>query len=192
MGRDKALAELNGRPLVALALEKLQGAGLPGSIAGARAELGALAPVIEDTAADEGPLRGICSALGSIGAELAVFVPVDLPLLPPSLLAYLVADARLTGAAVTLSSLNGVVQTFPVVVRLNLARLLEEELEAGRRGCFAAFGAAARRLGEVVRVVPVEMLAQAGQVADQDARPAYRWFLNVNTPLDLERAAGFA
>jgi len=189
MGRDKALVELHGRPLAALAVELLQGAGLSASMAGARSDLGAFAPVIADQSADEGPLGGVCSALASTDAELAVFIPVDLPLLPATLLTSLVADALITGAAVTLTSLNGFAQTFPVVVRTSLAALLQRELEGGRSGCFAAFQAAAEQSGEVVRVIPVEMLAQAGQVFDHHVVPAYRWFLNVNTSSDVERAA---
>lgn len=189
MGRDKALVELDGRTLVARAVELLQKAGLSAAIVGIRSELGAVAPVIADQAAGEGPLRGICSALASAGDELAVFIPVDLPLLPASLLAHLVADARITGAAVTVISVNGFAQTFPVVLRTRLLPLLDRELDAGRRGSFAAFQVSARELGEAVRVIPVEMLAQAGQVLDQNAVPVHQWFLNLNTPSDVERAA---
>lgn len=189
IGRDKALVDLNGRTLASLAVQSLQRAGLSAAIAGARSELGALAPVIADQTAGEGPLGGVCSALASAEAELAIFIPVDLPLLPASLLACLAADSRITGAAVTLVSVNGFAQTFPAVVRTSLAPLLQQELEAGRNGCFAAFQAAARKSEEAVRVISVEMLAQAGQVVDQNAVPVYQWFLNVNTAADVERAA---
>lgn len=189
MGRDKAMIEFAGRTLAERAVELLQRAGLSAMIAGARSELGAFGPMIADQADGEGPLRGVCSALASTGAELAVFIPVDLPLLPASLLARLLADARITGASVTLTSVNGFAQTFPVVLRTALLPLLHKEQNSSRRGCFAAFQAAAKELGEAVRVIPAEMLAQAGQVVDQNAVPVYRWFLNVNTPSDVERAA---
>ena len=189
MGRDKALVEVHGRTLVAGAVEKLRSVGLSAAIAGARSELGDIAPVIADEHSGEGPLGGICSALASTKAEFAVFLPVDLPLLPPSLLACLESHAQTTGAPVTLTSLNGFAQTFPVVLRTFLRPLLSRELEAGRRGCFAAFRTAAGELGEPLRLIPVELLAQAGQVRDEAALPPYRWFLNVNTPQDVERAA---
>ena len=189
MGRDKALVELNGKSLAARAVEMLKKAGLSAKIAGARSELGDLAPVLADAAPDEGPLGGISTALAATNAEFALFVPVDLPLLPVALIEFLVRDARTTGAAVTLASVNGFAQTFPVVIRTSLQPLLRGELEAGRRGCFAAFASVAGRIGGAVRVVPVEMLTQAGQVADESGLPAYRWFLNVNSPEDVERAA---
>jgi molybdopterin-guanine dinucleotide biosynthesis protein A len=67
---------------------------------------------------------------------------------------------------------------------------LREELVAGRRGCLAAFQAASSRVEEGLRVAPVELLVQAGQVRDERTLPASQWFLNVNTPEDVERAAG--
>ncbi len=188
MGRDKALVELGGRTLAVHAVELLRRAGLSATIAGARSELGDLAPVIADEAADQGPLQGICSALGATDAELAVFVPVDLPLLPASLLQYLVDHARTTGQAVTLASVNGFAQTFPAVLHRKALPQLQEELAAGRSGCFAAFQAAALRLGQAVSVVAAEVLVQTGSVTHHWAMPPFRWFLNVNTPEDAERA----
>lgn len=188
MGRDKALIELRGRTLAALALNNLKAAGLTAVMAGARSRLGHLAPVVADEAPDEGPLRGVCTALGSTKSALTLFLPVDMPFVPPSLLSYLVSDARITGAAVTLVSVNGFTQTFPAVIRTGVLPFLREELAAGRRGCFAAFETAASRVDAGLRVTPAELLVQAGQVRDERALPAYQWFLNVNTPEDVERA----
>lgn len=189
MGRDKALVELKGRTLVSRAIANLEDLGISASIAGARSPLDELAPVFADATPDEGPLRGICTALASTQAELALFLPVDLPLLPASLLGYLVRHAQVRRVAVTLCAVNGFLQTFPVVIRTGLLSHLQRELEAGKRGCAAAFQIAAERCGECVSVVPVELLVQAGQVHDPQALPAYRWFLNLNTPQDVERAA---
>jgi molybdenum cofactor guanylyltransferase len=189
MGRDKALVELNGRTLASRAVDLLRAAGLNPAIAGARSDLTPLAPVIADQKPDEGPLRGICSALASTQSKLALFTSVDLPLLPASLLAYLVRHALTTGDAVTIASMNGFAQTFPAVVRSDLLPHLREEMEAGRGGCFLAFHAAAEEVGERVSVIPVELLVQAGQASDDGAMPAYRWFLNVNAPDELEQAA---
>jgi len=66
--------------------------------------------------------------------------------------------------------------------------LLRSELEAGRGGCFAGFQAACAALGEPVSVLPVELLVQCGQVSHPDALPPALWFLNVNSPADLQRA----
>jgi molybdopterin-guanine dinucleotide biosynthesis protein A len=195
MGRDKALLDFAGRPLVEHALDILKQAGLPATIAGAapsaRASLEAFAPVIEDAAPGLGPLSGICVALASTSARHAVFIPVDLPLLPSSLLAFLLRIAQITGSAVTVAAVSGFAQTFPAVIDRAALSVLRNELNAGRNGCFAAFQAASRCLDQPLRSVDVELLAQSGQVYDPQGRPPVHWFLNLNTPADLERAEAF-
>jgi molybdopterin-guanine dinucleotide biosynthesis protein A len=188
MGRDKALVEFRGQPLVVHALEILRGAGLVASIAGARSNLGAFAPVVEDSQTGLGPLSGICSALASTAARWAVFVPVDAPLLPASLVRYLLDHAQITGGAVTLASVAGFAQTFPAVLDRAVLPLLQSELAAGRGGCFAAFKCAAAGRDQPVSVVATELLVQAGQVAHPDGLPAASWFFNVNSAGDLCRA----
>lgn len=185
MGRDKALLEFGGRPLIAHALSILHQTGLSASIAGARADLGSYAPVVADAAPGLGPLSGICAALNSTEARHAVFLPVDAPLIPASLIAALLFHARTTGQPVTIPSLCGAVQTFPAVVdRAAVLPALQAELAAGRRRCRSAFQAAC---GGAMSVVAVELLVQAGQVADPRQLPPSWWFLNANTPEEMER-----
>ncbi len=189
MGRDKALLPFAGAPLITHMLSILREAGLTASIAGARsASLKNYAPVVADAKADLGPLAGICAALSATAARFAVIVPVDLPLLPASLLAYLVRRARITGSAVTVPMVSGFAQTFPSVLDRAALPALEGELNAGRRGCFSAFQAAASSLRQPVAGVAVEFLAQCGQAAHPRGLPPSRWFANVNSPADLERA----
>jgi molybdopterin-guanine dinucleotide biosynthesis protein A len=188
MGRDKALVDLGGQTLAARAIGLLQSAGLSAAIAGARSELADIAPVIPDQEQDQGPLSGICSALASTQAEFAVFISVDLPLLSASLLKFLVFHAQISGLAVTLGSVNGFSQTFPVVVRAEILPVLREELNAGRSGCFMAFRTAAARLNQEMNIIPVEIAVQSGHVSHPCALPPYQWFVNVNAPADLERA----
>jgi molybdenum cofactor guanylyltransferase len=179
MGRDKALVELGGKPLIVWTLEALRGAGLQPRIAGARSYLSAFAPVIPDREPDAGPLEGICAALEETDAELAVFLTVDMPLVPALLIGHLLRDAAKTGRMATLVSLNGVLQTFPAVVRRAALPSLEDELRNGKAGCLAGFEAAARGAGEPVRVIAVEELGQAGDPA--------LWLHNVNSELELAR-----
>jgi molybdopterin-guanine dinucleotide biosynthesis protein A len=119
-------------------------------------------------------------------------LPVDLPLLPASLLVFLLRHARITGAAVTLASVNGFAQTFPSVLDRSTLPALHSELKAGRTGCFTAFRTASASLNQphrqLLSVLPVELLAQTGQVTHPEALPAVRWFLNVNAPAHLLQA----
>ena len=192
MGRDKAFVEFNGQTLLARAVDTLKAAGLSVSVAGARADappqLDFYPPVIADTVPDSGPLAGICAALRSTSLRYAVFLSVDMPLLPPSLITCMLHHARTTDAAITLPSISAFAQTFPVVIRRETLPVLDRELAAGHLGCHAAFRTAAAAAKESLSVLPVEILIQTGQISHPDALPAVRWFLNVNTPRDLERA----
>ena len=188
MGEDKALVRLGGQPLVLHALDTLRGAGLTASLAGGSQDVAEFAPLVQDSQPGLGPLAGICAALAPTSARLAVFLPIDLPLLPASLIAFLLDHARSTGRPVTVPAVNGFAQTFPAVLDRKLLPGLEGELQAGRLGCFSAFQAATANLGQPMSIVPVETLVQAGQVAHPECLPATRWFLNVNSPEGLRLA----
>ena len=204
MGRDKALVQLAGRPLIAHALTTLRQAGLNAAIAGSRpdlkfgpesdfkSELVSIAPIVDDRESGRGPLSGVCAALASTSARRAVFLSVDLPLLPSSLLAYLFHHASITESAVTIPSVNGGVQTFPAVLDRRILPALEAEFDAGRLGCHAAFQTAAAALNQPVHIIPVEFLVQSGHAAHPAGLPAAQWFLNLNTPADLARAETLA
>ena len=197
MGRDKALLSFAGRPLIAHALSILREAGLPVSIAGVNPQAGDLqengalatfAPIVEDPQPGLGPLAGICAVLASVGTRYVVFLPVDLPLLPSSLIAYMLHHAEITGLPVTVPAVSGFSQTFPVVLDRAVLPALQNDLHSGQRGCFSAFQAAAKSLGQPVASIAVELLVQSGQITHPLGLAAAHWFLNVNTPQDLHRA----
>ena len=188
MGQDKSMVLLDGQPMISYPLAALRQAALPASIAGGQPSLAAFAPLIEDTHPGLGPLAGICSSLGSTAARRAVFLSVDAPFIPASLLRVFVRHAAITSAVITVPSINGFAQTFPAVLDRSVAPLLEEQLHSARRGCFSAFQAAASALGQPITVLPVEYLVQAGQVSHPRSLPACRWFLNLNREEDLSRA----
>ena len=189
MGRDKALLPFAGRPLIEHALSILSEAGLPLRIAGARSRsLAEFAPIVEDAGPGLGPLAGICSAMAATPSHYAVFLPVDLPLLPPSLVVYLLHQARMTGQVVTVPTINGFAQTFPAVLHRSALTHLKGELTAGRNGCFSAFQASASAHGQSLRCIAVELLAQSGHVAHPFGLPPSLWFMNLNSQADLVRA----
>jgi molybdopterin-guanine dinucleotide biosynthesis protein A len=192
MGQDKALIQFHNRPLLERALDVFRQAGIVPCVAGQLSPLEGFAPVVEDSITGRGPLGGICASLASMSARRAVFLPVDMPLLPASVLVALVEDSGITGRAVTALSVNGFAQTFPVVLDRAVLPMLERRLESDERGCFSAFRAAASDLGQPVRVLAVESLKQAGHVDHPIGFPACRWFLNVNTPAELRWAESLA
>ena len=120
MGRDKALLEINGRPLIVHALEKLRSLGFTPRIAASRPDLERFAPVIPDSPVSDqerdhpenpefrrGPLAGIEAALSASDSPLNLFLPVDLPLVPCTVLAWLVERAEITQALATISCITG-------------------------------------------------------------------------------------
>ncbi len=193
MGTDKTLVPFAGRPLIEHAIGILKNAGLQVHIAGAREELRVLLPpnirIIPDAETGLGPLAGICAALRSTAAPHAVFLPVDTPLLPASLIRYLLRHSRLAASPVTVASVGATPQTFPAVLGRETLPLLERKLDEGELGCLAAFQAACVQLGRSLSVLPVELLVQSGQVDHPQAIPALRWFLNINSPQDLHLAS---
>ena len=194
MGQDKALLTFAGKPLIAHALAILSAAGLQPAIAGARSALSSFAPVVEDHPGDsgKGPLAGICAALRSTSACLAVFLPVDLPFIPHSLIGYLASHALVTGSPVTVASVNGHQRTFPAVIEREALDLLEGQLNSGERGCLAGFRHAAELLASRLSILPAELLVQNGQIFHPASLPPAFWFLNLNSARDLTRAERLA
>ena len=187
MGQDKALLRFCGAPLIQHALEILSSAGVSSCIAGARSDLSHFASVVPDLVEESGlgPVAGICAALSVCASRFAVFLPVDLPLIPASLIGYLVHHATISGAAVTVVSCGGFVQTFPAVVDRATAGSLMKSLHSGDRNCLKAFRAAGRALLGGVCVLPLELLVQPGHVSHPVGLQAREWFLNLNAPDDL-------
>jgi molybdopterin-guanine dinucleotide biosynthesis protein A len=192
MGRDKALLEFCGELLIERAISTLRSAGLNASIVCGRTSLEKFAPVVADREPGHGPLGGVCAAMESMTARYGVFLSVDSPFVPPSLLVFLLHHAKITGRAVTIAAVSGFDQTFPAVLDRAALPYLRAEFYVGNGGCFRAFQATASQLGQPVSRVPIEFLAQSGQVQHPAALPAARWFLNLNTPSDLERAGALA
>jgi molybdopterin-guanine dinucleotide biosynthesis protein A len=190
MGHDKALTLLAGRPLVQHAASLLRSAGLEPRIAGAQSDLSSFAPTLPDDPAQSGlgPLSGICSALANTSSPFAIFLPVDLPLLPASLIVYLLHHATITRSAITVASVAGFTQTFPAVIDLAALTSLQWSLNSDDRNALRGFRAAADLLTRPFSVLPVELLLQAGQVSSRQDLPPDLWFLNVNAPQDLSRA----
>lgn len=184
MGEDKALMSFKGAPLIRHVINLLQSAGFEPHIAGARSDLSSFAPVIQDnpTHPGLGPLSGICAGLDAISARYAVFLPVDLPLLEPSLISYLLHYAQVTASAVTVASIGGFVETFPVVIDREAAPSLRVSLGSGDRKCLTAFQSAAAAISTPFSVLPVEVLLQCGHIAGSNTIPPHKWFLSINDP----------
>ena len=188
MGRDKPVIEIAGRALILYALEILREAGLEARIAGARSDLSEFAPVISDSPEESGlgPLAGICAGLAKCRCQFTAFLPVDQPLIPASLIEFLVHHAVVTEAAVTVVSVAEFVQPFPAIVDRAALASLKASLLSGDRNCLKAFRGAGNSMDGSFNVLPLELLVQSGQVLHPRALHPSQWYLNVNTPEDLK------
>ncbi|HXS76926.1 MAG TPA: molybdenum cofactor guanylyltransferase [Terracidiphilus sp.] len=187
MGKDKSLVRLECRPLIQHAIQILRNAGLDARIAGRRADLSEFAPVVLDQPEQVslGPLAGICSALSMAASRFAVFLPVDVPLIPPSLIRYLIHHAALTASATSVVSVAAFIHTFPVVVDRAALPALQRNLASGDRNCLKAFRSAALALRRPFSALPLELLVQPGLVRHSRGVTSSQWFLNINSPHDL-------
>ena len=175
MGADKAFVMLDGRTLLARALELARSVTRDVRMVGDPAKLAAFGPVVEDVFPGCGPLGGIHAALRASSAELNLMLAVDLPFVSPALLEYLVERARSSASAgVVVPHAGGRWQPLCAVYRREFADAAEAALRAGRFKIDALFdGAGAQVVGE-------EELLRAGFSAAM--------FSNLNTPEDLAEA----
>jgi molybdopterin-guanine dinucleotide biosynthesis protein A len=190
MGEEKALVQLAGKPLIWHALEILRAAGLESRIAGARSDFSQFAPVVSDAPQHTGlgPLAGICSALFAATTRFAVFLPVDLPMIPAGLIEYVLHHATVTDSAITVVSVAAFTQTFPAVIDRAALPSLESSLHSGDRNTLKAFQSSASALKHSFTVLPLELLVQPGQIRHPRGMHPAQWFLNVNSPPDLKVA----
>jgi molybdenum cofactor guanylyltransferase len=195
MGRDKALLELDGRPLVALATEKLRTLGLEAKICGARAdaapELARFGEVIPDNFAGCGPVAGIEAGLGLAAekAPLSLFLAVDMPVVPVAFLRWTIERAETSRAVATIPVAGGLPQPLCAVYSRRLLEGLRAAITAGHLKMMTAVTeAAAAALGERMDLFEVESVAAGLAAGVWPVSPPQReWFLNANTPEEFAR-----
>ena len=176
MGRDKAFVALEGRTLLARALEVTRSVTSNVRIVGDAAKFAAFAPVVEDVFRGCGPLGGIHAALRASAADLNLMLAVDVPFVSPQLLQFLIAQARESSAIVTVVRTRDGWQPLCGIYRRDFADVAEKVLRAGRYKIDALFETA------TTRIIDEEVLAAAGFFADL--------FRNLNTPKELAEASG--
>jgi molybdopterin-guanine dinucleotide biosynthesis protein A len=187
MGRDKALLDVGGRPLVERTVEMLRGLELNPRICGSRPDLARFAEVVADNFPLCGPLGGIEAALAASDSELNLFVPVDLPSLPRGFLQWMMGRAETSQAVATIPRCGDRVQPLCAVYSRRLRDGLRSHLATGDYKVMAAVREAAAALGEAVDEFDVESVASTGPAEWPLRPPLAEWFRNVNTPADYEQ-----
>jgi molybdopterin-guanine dinucleotide biosynthesis protein A len=174
MGTDKAFVTLDGKTLLARALEVGRLVTPNVRIVGDAAKFGAFAPVVEDVFRECGPLGGIHAGLRASAAELNLMLAVDLPFVSRALMEYLITRARSSDAIATVARAGGGWQPLCAVYRREFAEIAAKALRQGRYKIDALFDL------QRTQAIGEDELTAAGFAADL--------FRNVNTPEDVARA----
>jgi molybdenum cofactor guanylyltransferase len=171
MGADKAFVVLDGRTLLARALELGRSLSSDVRIVGEAAKFRVFGPVVEDIFRDCGPLGGIHAALRATRAELNLMLAVDAPFVTRELLEFLIARAGDSRVRVTVPQCEGRLQPLCAVYRREFADFAEKALRAGRFKIGALFE------HQTALVIGENELQAAGFSAAM--------FRNLNTPEEL-------
>jgi molybdenum cofactor guanylyltransferase len=201
MGRDKALLELAGKPLVHHAVTKLRRICMEVSILGGNSELAAYAPLVRDLHDGCGPMAGIEAALRSSKHDWNLILPVDVPFLPTFLLndwLWSVLHEPVRDIRLSMLSVDSVPHPALLIIHREIAPHLTASLD---RGYFkllpvlrsAAAEIAARRkveVGEVFAEMQWDDLRTSSAVDklepwhlenEAQRKDRSRWFANLNT-----------
>ncbi len=174
MGTDKAFLELQGKTLLARALELARTANPNVAIVGSASLYQGHGRVVEDVFPGHGPLSGIHAALCSTANALNLVLGVDLPFVEASFLKYLVLQASESGAVVTVPWAAAGFQPLCAVYHRHFRDVAQAAMERGENKIDVLFAS-----------VPTRAIDEA-EMARFAFDPAM--FQNLNTREDVERA----
>jgi molybdenum cofactor guanylyltransferase len=190
MGRDKAMLPFCRRPMVEIAVEKLRAICAKVSIVGNREDLSNFAHVVHETRDATGPAAGIEAGLKACTLPWAMFMPLDVPLVPAWLL-QMWAKAVIHNDTDATSGSYLVVEERPepafCILRQEMLLMWTEMLDQGERRLEHLLGRARAPGRHTV----------SGNAARQYAPQATllqikHWFSNVNTPEELVETTAWA
>jgi molybdopterin-guanine dinucleotide biosynthesis protein A len=206
MGRDKALLELAGKPLVLRAVEKLRMVCAEVSVLGNREELEAYAPLVRDLHEGCGPLGGIEAALAHSRKAWNLFMAVDMPFLPVGFLdAWVRGVVEKEHARVALFTVDGRPQPALCLVHQEVAPFVAGAVQRRDFKLFPVLMEAATQLAGGIGTELNKTLLNfpwSGDSADLDGlngwvpteaqrKASHLWFANLNTPEEFAVAAAF-
>lgn len=173
MGKDKALLEWGGGTLLEHALQVARAVSERLAVVGGpqHARFG---PVLLDIFSGRGPLGGIHAALEASRTDLNLILAVDMPLIEPRFLGFLVERAQASEALVTIPRTSEGWQPLCAVYRRSFAVIARDALEQGRNKIDALFPG-----------ITVEVLEKLELVSQGFSESMFR---NLNTRQELEEA----
>jgi molybdenum cofactor guanylyltransferase len=175
MGRDKALLELDGTPLIVRAARLLESVVGAPTVVGYREEFRALGlRTIADDAPGAGPLGGIATALHEALAPWSLIVACDLPYLTQAWLEFLTGRAVESQSDVVMPMNKRGAEPLCAVYNKRAEKIIQEALTWGTRKITDALADA-----RIEAIEPSEWKA-----FDSDGV----LFKNMNSPTDYEES----
>jgi molybdopterin-guanine dinucleotide biosynthesis protein A len=175
MGRDKALLELAGVPMLARTARLVEPLVERVTVVGSPARYGNFGVrVIPDALEGLGPLGGISTALGNSSSEWNLLLACDLPYLTTGWLSFLIHRAEGSEADAVLPQTARGPEPLCAMYRARRGPAIAAELERG-----------VRKITEALAVLKVEYIASEEWKAFDSAG---RLFKNMNAPADYEEA----
>ena len=191
MGADKALLRFCGRPMVEIAVEKLRGFCAEVTIAGNRGDLAGFAPVVTETRVGVGPGAGIEAGLRVAKEAWAMFIPVDVPLVPEELLRRWAVEAMRVDMTVSYLGVGRKQPTFCLLKRDRVGSFTKL-MDSGERRLEVLLNRTAEADGCAWWIYDERELHGRGEEGGPDQETVTRWFANVNTPEELAEAEAWA
>jgi molybdopterin-guanine dinucleotide biosynthesis protein A len=170
--------------MVQIAVEKLLGFCTEVSIAGNREDLGRFAPVVREERVDCGPAAGIEAGLKASRQEWAMFIPVDVPLVPMECLRLWAKEALRVRMSVSFLGILGKQPAFCLLERERQATF-SRLLDKGERRLEPLLNSTAEADEYASWMYDERDLYGYPDYRGPDEDTLARWFLNVNTPEEL-------
>ncbi len=176
MGRDKALLDVDGRPLIAVVAERLRSVVDELVIASGDNEAYAQYAdrCVTDIFSGVGTLGGLHAGLGAAAHDRVLVVGCDMPFLNPAVLRWFALAAD--GVDVVVLRQGEFLEPIHAVYRKSCLPAIEEVIRTGVRQAYAFYDQV-----KVRYVDPAEI---------EHLDPQLRSFSNVNTPIEWQRVSG--
>ncbi len=172
MGADKALLPLSDGNFLTVALRNARSVCPDPIIVGDSIRYRKYGEVVEDRFTGCGPLGGIHAALYATRDEWNLILSVDLPMMTPEFLRWLVGEAVAGDKLVTVPRLHGRSETLCAVYRKSILPVVERALMAGDF-----------KVGQIYSALPVRYVSEEEIGAAGFREDIFR---NVNAPDDYD------
>ena len=176
MGSDKALLPIGCANLLQLILDKARQLVPQPVIVGSRERYAQYGEVIEDVIPGCGPLCGIHAALGATQTEVNLILSVDMPLMTPDFLRWLLKIASACPELAIVPTAGGRVQPLCAVYRRAAYQEVERALRMGEY-----------KVDRLFSLLPTRSISESEWLAAGFPPDIFR---NVNTPQDYDAVSG--